>query len=122
MGKHLFYYAQHSQYVEPTDKPAVSYCEQENEVHYAAVGSVTLITFTVSGTSYQAEEGMTWGDWVDSSYNTGGFVLNTGHENTIATDNTFGWLVNDSNGLNVYATTTIVAGYQYRIGATDEVG
>lgn len=34
MEKHLHYYAQHSQYVEPTDKPAVSYCEQEDEVHY----------------------------------------------------------------------------------------
>lgn len=34
MEKHLYYYAQHSQYVEPTNKPAVSYCEQEDEVHY----------------------------------------------------------------------------------------
>lgn len=34
MEKYLYYYTQHSQYVEPTNKPAVSYCEQENEVHY----------------------------------------------------------------------------------------
>lgn len=79
-----------------------------------------LITFTINSTSYQAEEGMTWGDWVNSSYNTGGFVLNTRYENTIATDNTFGWLVNTSSGQNVYATTAIVAGHQYRIGATNE--
>ena len=32
-----------------------------------------LISFTIDGTSYQAEEGMTWGDWVNSAYNTGGF-------------------------------------------------
>ena len=32
--------------------------------------SVTLISFTIDGTAYQAEEGMTWGNWVDSSYNT----------------------------------------------------
>lgn len=69
MEKHLFYYTQHSQYVEPTDKPAVSYCEQEDEVHYAAAGSVTLITFTIAGDTYQAEEGMTWQQWTDSSYN-----------------------------------------------------
>ena len=68
--KHLKLFASHSQFIEPIDKPAVSYCEQENEVHYAAAGSVTLITFTINGTSYQAEEGMTWGDWVNSIYNT----------------------------------------------------
>ena len=28
-----------------------------------------LITFSVSGTEYQAEEGMTWEEWVDSEYN-----------------------------------------------------
>ena len=119
MEKHLYYYTQHSQYVEPTDKPAVSYCEQENEVHYAAVGSVTLITFTINGTSYQAEDGMTWGEWVNSSYNTDGFVLNTKYENTIATDNKFSLLVYDG-GSGVYATTTIVAGHQYITDSTDE--
>lgn len=33
--------------------------------------SVTLISFTIDGTAYQAEEGMTWLDWVNSSYNIG---------------------------------------------------
>ena len=28
-----------------------------------------LITFTINGVKYNAEEGMTWGDWVDSEYN-----------------------------------------------------
>lgn len=32
--KNLKLFASHSQFIEPTDKPAVSYCEQENEVHY----------------------------------------------------------------------------------------
>lgn len=32
--KYLNLFASHSQFVEPIDKPAVSYCEQENEVHY----------------------------------------------------------------------------------------
>lgn len=35
-------------------------------------GGATLINFTINGTSYQAEEGMTWQQWVDSSYNTSG--------------------------------------------------
>ena len=33
----------------------------------------TLISFTIDGTSYQFEEGMTWGEWVESEYNTDGF-------------------------------------------------
>ena len=34
---------------------------------------VMLISFTIDGTTYQAEEGMTVGQWLGSSYNTGGF-------------------------------------------------
>lgn len=34
-----------------------------------------LINFTIDGTSYQAEEGMTWGEWVNSSYNTNDFII-----------------------------------------------
>ena len=32
-------------------------------------GGSSLITFTINGTEYQAEEGITWGEWVDSEYN-----------------------------------------------------
>ena len=41
-----------------------------------------IITFTISGTtepSYQAVEGMTWSDWVASSYNTIGVTINTAY-------------------------------------------
>ena len=38
---------------------------------------VTLINFSIEGTAYQAEEGMTWGEWVASSYNTGGYYVNS---------------------------------------------
>lgn len=34
-----------------------------------------LITFTIDGTTYQANEGMNWSDWVYSNYNTDGFKL-----------------------------------------------
>ena len=33
----------------------------------------TIINFTIDDTSYQAEEGMTWAEWVESAYNNGGF-------------------------------------------------
>ena len=33
-----------------------------------------LITFTITGVEYQAEEGMTWEEWVESEYNTLGLI------------------------------------------------
>ena len=33
-------------------------------------GEVKIITFIISGVEYKAEEGMTWFEWADSSYNT----------------------------------------------------
>ncbi len=35
--------------------------------------SISVISFTISDTSYQANEGMTWREWIASEYNTGGF-------------------------------------------------
>jgi hypothetical protein len=40
-----------------------------------------LITFTIDGTEYQAEEGMTWEDWCNSEYN----IINAFTEVTIVT-------------------------------------
>lgn len=34
-----------------------------------------VIRFTINGTTYQAEKGMTWFEWVLSGYNTGGYYL-----------------------------------------------
>ena len=38
----------------------------------------TLITFYYNGTPYQAEEGMTWEEFIDSTYNTNGFRMEYG--------------------------------------------
>lgn len=38
----------------------------------------TLIAFTINGIEYQAEEGMTWSEWVASSYNSGGYTESDG--------------------------------------------
>ena len=40
-----------------------------------------LITFTIDGTEYQAEEGMTWGEWCDSEHNTDGYVIVEAYNN-----------------------------------------
>ena len=37
-----------------------------------AVKDVPMISFTIDGTAYQAEEGMTWAEWVVSPYNNDG--------------------------------------------------
>jgi hypothetical protein len=37
--------------------------------------SVSLISFTIEGTTYQAVEGMTWREWVESEYNTDGYFI-----------------------------------------------
>ena len=34
---------------------------------------VTTINFTIGEDTYQAEEGMTWAEWIESAYNNGGF-------------------------------------------------
>ena len=39
------------------------------------VYDVALISFTIADIVYQAEEGMTWEEWVNSSYNTSGFII-----------------------------------------------
>lgn len=50
-----------------------------------------LITFTIDGTEYQAEEGMIWDEWVESEYNTDGYGRNS----------TFDGAVVGSNGYSV---------------------
>lgn len=62
-----------------------------------------LITFTIDGTSYQAEEGMTWGEWVASDYNTGGYSIGYA-------DGIYGFVVNDGAGtvVNVEGQTAII--------------
>ena len=50
-----------------------------------ATPAPTLISFTIDGTSYQAEEGMTWEEWVNSGYNTYDFYIKNG--NAISTSN-----------------------------------
>ena len=38
-------------------------------------GGVELISFTIDGDHYEAEDGMTWGEWLLTDYNTGGYTL-----------------------------------------------
>lgn len=42
--------------------------------YYLIESAISLISFTIGGDTYQAEEGMTWGEWVDSGYSNNEFV------------------------------------------------
>jgi hypothetical protein len=80
----------------------------------SASGESKQITFTVDGTAYTAEEGMTWAQWVNSSYNTAGFT-NNGIEilhpiqGSVADETTTSWYVK--------TTDEIVAGRAYLVTA-----
>lgn len=52
---------------------------------YGKPKTVTLISFTIDGTSYQAEEGMTQEEWVASDYNTAGYLYMTNHMDALRT-------------------------------------
>ena len=49
------------------------YLSNTNTVIYPPI---TLISFTIRQVTYQAEKGMTFGEWVNSSYNPGEFYIN----------------------------------------------
>lgn len=69
-----------------------------------------LISFTVKGSgTYQADEGMTWAEWVDSSYNTDGFTVDS--EGWVYTGDDFA--VVGSENAYVDAANVIIAGETY---------
>ena len=54
----------------------------------------TIITFTIGGISYQAEEGMTWNEWVFSEYNdinvyttSESYIVSNGTDSAICLEN-----------------------------------
>lgn len=73
------------------------------------VAPVQKISFTIAGTSYQAEEGMTWAEWCDSSYNPGGFSATTSGVYHSGTDK----YVCDSSYKLIKTSATITSGYAY---------
>ena len=42
---------------------------------YSTVDSIKMVSFKINGVAYQAEEGMTFADWIRSSYNTGNYSI-----------------------------------------------
>ena len=67
------------------------------------------IKFTIDGTSYEADEGMTWGEWVNSAYNSGGFVI---QEQKIMRNN---FVVRNNSGGDQLSSDYIVSGTSYSL-------
>ena len=72
--------------------------------------NTNLITFTIGSTTLQAESGMTWGEWVNSSYNPGDFGLN---DDFICLGNNFEYAVFNSNGNAVLKNEVILRSQIY---------
>ncbi len=80
--------------------------------------SVTMISFSYGIDTYQAEEGMTWEEWILSDYNTGGFNVNTTYN--VVRDSEYNVII--YNGMEVYATDVIVDNAVYRYADGGEIG
>ena len=73
-----------------------------------------LISFTIDGTSYQAEEGMTWGDWVNSEYDNDEFSVDI---NAVKKGSAF---VSNGGSNIVYTNNQITANAAYVLGSLTE--
>lgn len=91
------------------ERLATSYDIFVNGVVVDTVSTLPIISFTIDTTTYQAEEGMTWGEWYTSEYNTTSFYIND-LESGVPTGSYI--MMNDGDAF-VKSTETIVSGYEY---------
>lgn len=94
----------------PKEKEFVS------DIVIRAVADVSLISFTIAGTTYYAEEGMTWAEWCESEYVPEGVTAGINTSVNADTPNYRTVVVEGttlSDGNLVYAWHTIVADCAY---------
>lgn len=84
----------------------------ENGALYVLEEGASLITFTIAGDHYQAEDGMTWDEWVESEYNTRPFYNSW---LGITTEATAGEVVT-----GVEPNDTIISGHSYSMHESNE--
>ena len=71
---------------------------------------IGLITFTIGGVEYEAKEGMTWGEWVESEYNSEGYYISSASGNVFEpeADNGVGY-----EGIHANQNDAIIPGRAY---------
>lgn len=90
---------------------ATSYDILVNGEVVATVEKKNLIAFTIGSVSYEAEDGMTWSEWVNSTYNSCGVYISDNH----VYQSDYSEIVYqpvESNG-NVYSTDIIISDGKY---------
>lgn len=89
-----------------------------DDVSIGEYPTVTLISFsiTLSGnsTTYQAEDGMTWTEWVASEYNTGFYMVDESLQRIIVGGGDY---VRDAGNSAVAPSDLIVANYAYNVSS-----
>ena len=70
-----------------------------------------ILTMSISGTTYPFENGTTWGDWVNSRFNTDGYYVAT--NGAVRTKN--GYWVCNVNSEFMYQDDVIIKEHKYRI-------
>lgn len=103
-----------------TWSPTVSNVLGDNICSLKFEDKITIINFTIDGTTYQAEEGMTWEEWVNSSYRVDKTIGISTVDNTIVYSKCENWSDPD-NGLimlknvniSIYKNEVIVTSGEY---------
>ena len=79
--------------------------------------NANLISFSINGNTYNAEEGMTWNEWMGSNYNTSNAEISGSNLRIPTTDivnySDGGYIYNEPGITYVKITDTIVANYSY---------
>ncbi len=91
------------------------YAFEDGDVDTTIIASAA-ITFTIDGDSYQAEEGMTWEEWVNTAYNTDNYYVGYEFSNEILSSKAYPVKV---NGNYVYADDVIIANGAYEKDKND---
>ena len=80
--------------------------------------NATIINFTIEGKSYQAEEGMTWTQWVNSEYNVGGYRVEDGSIYVFSGQAATIALSTGLSASKVSKNDAIIENHEYYISAT----
>lgn len=85
--------------------------QEDIVIEAVEVEEVKFISFTVGRNTYQAVEGMTWAEWCDSEYNTGGFRADSGGNVFLSTGLE---RITNPNGSYVQRNDEIIADRAYK--------
>ena len=111
MLKYIKQFANHTAYQSAEsnlDKPNVSLCVQEDEVHYNPY--VDLIYIHYHNYQVPALRGMTWEEYISSEYNTGQYtniILSIDSGNVVRWDQGIAWYLVDDNKVFQHSTDII---------------